>query len=266
MDDHKAITAIEVSETELHPMVRGAIGSMATMDPATIRELMALQREWQADQAKAKFTNALVDLKRALPAVIKHDETVDYTGDSGKRVYYTHTSLALVVDSVTSILGDHGFCLTWDPGTEGGKVRVTATLTHLAGHSRSTTLEAPPDSKGGKSAPQAVASTVTLLQRYTALALLGIATTDMREPTAEKMSPAKAAVVDVRKNVEASAQISARGLSVKEVEELVGRPVKEWTAADRETARDWFRSKTRPVPASEPTPEPDDVPPFVDEE
>ena len=44
------------------------------------------------------------------------------------------------------------------------------------GHSESTTLEAAADQSGGKNAIQAIGSTVTYLERYTLLALTGLAT------------------------------------------------------------------------------------------
>jgi hypothetical protein len=47
------------------------------------------------------------------------------------------------------------------------------------GHSESTSLSASPDTSGSKNAIQAIGSTVSYLQRYTILALTGLATEDM---------------------------------------------------------------------------------------
>jgi len=91
------------------------------------------------------------------------------------------------LDSVTEPLTRHGFSLGWVPTTgDRGEVRVTCRLTHAEGHSEETTLVAPPDTSGLKNPAQAIASTITLLQRYTALSLLGIATADTTDPTPDE--------------------------------------------------------------------------------
>ena len=53
---------------------------------------------------------------------------------------------------------------------------VTCKITHELGHSEETSLSAPADSSGSKNAIQAIGSTITYLQRYTLLALTGLAT------------------------------------------------------------------------------------------
>ncbi|MGK5049914.1 ERF family protein, partial [Janthinobacterium sp. GB4P2] len=60
-----------------------------------------------------------------------------------------------------------------------GMIIVSCSLTHVMGHSKSTTMEAPPDNSGSKNVIQQIASTVTYLQRYTLLGACGLATKDM---------------------------------------------------------------------------------------
>jgi hypothetical protein len=52
-------------------------------------------------------------------------------------------------------------------------------------------MTAPIDTSGSKSPAQGVASTITLLQRYTALSLLGIATADMKDADGEPEAEAR---------------------------------------------------------------------------
>lgn len=242
-DDHKTtiITAPTTAPERMHPLVAMAMRG-GTLDPATLRDMLALQREWEAGEARKAYARALAALKRDLPTVIGKDSTVDFTGQSGKRTFYKHTSLAGVMDAITAPLTQHGFSLAWIPSTgERGAVRVACRLTHAEGHHEECSLEAPADTSGSKSPAQAVASTITLLSRYTALALLGIATADMNEPTGEK--PPDVGDVDAATNLRAAKWLADRGISREEVEKHIGRPVSGWTAADLVEVRAYAKTK-----------------------
>jgi len=234
-DEHtKAVDVIEVRDiARLHPMARSM--NLQNADPATIREMMTLQREWEAGEAKRAYTFALVELKRDLPTVIARDKKVDY-GAGSSRVTYTHASLARVMDAVTSALTEHGFSLGWEPSTSGNMVTVACRLTHSGGHSEASTISAPIDTKGAKSQAQGVASTITLLQRYTALAILGIATADMVEPKGET-DPSS---VDSRANLAMVTEIRKSGRSLEDAITVAGLPVKEWRAQDLARIAAWL--------------------------
>lgn len=249
---HTPAAAALAPDRAIHPLIASLRDG--TLDPTTIREMMALQREHEASEAKKAYTRALAALKADLPTVIAKDATVDFTGQSGKRTHYTHATLAGALDAVTGPLTAHGFSLAWVPSTtERGAVRVTCRLTHREGHSEEATLDAPADTSGSKSPAQAIASTITLLQRYSALALLGIATRDMKEPAGEETRPAPASGgVDARRVLAAVGEIQKRGLDLAELEGLIGRPAKAWTGADLDRAREWIREKQPKKPAAPP--------------
>ena len=215
----------------MHPLVRLAMG-MGVEDVATLKELVALQRESEAADARRAYTTAMVGLKAALPRVLAHDKEVRFK--EGGKSEFTHTSLAAAVDAVVEILGAHGFTHAWQTSmTTDNKVHVACRLTHAMGHYEENWLCAPPDTKGNKTAPQAVASTVTLLSRYTLLALLGIATADMKEPTQAESDPAG---VNGKRNRAAMRAMLDVGFTADECAALCdGRTVQQWTAADLET-------------------------------
>lgn len=235
-------TAIEL--THVHPVVALAMRNGAT-DPATLRELMELQRIWEAGEAKKAFVVALVALKRELPTSIARDTEVRFANSSGVETHYWHTSLSAAMAAVATPLADNGFTLNWQTG-EGpkGDVRVTCRLMHKAGHSEETTLSAPPDGKGGKNGAQAVASTVTMLQRYTALSLLGIATKDMTE-NHEPREPAKPAPeqINTKRNLAVAGRLKTLGLSVAEAEQFVERKVADWTSRDIDAIAEWQKKQ-----------------------
>lgn len=238
--DHKAIvTVVEHSAPveRMHPLVQAAMAT-GSLDPATLRDLLAVQREHEAGEARKAFTRALVALKAALPAVIARDTTVDFTSAKG-RTRYTHTSLAAAMEAVTPHLTAHGFSLAWVPSTDKGQVTVTARLTHAEGHHEETSISAPVDTSGNKSPAQGVASTITLLQRYAALSLLGIATADMKDPGSSPSASGEH--VDTARNLKASAAVKRSGRQVSDAENFIGRSVQEWTSADLERLREWLK-------------------------
>lgn len=232
-DTHKAaiVTAPRETVERMHPLVQAAMAAGALADPATLRELLAVQREWEAGEARKSYSRALAALKRDLPTVIRKDSTVDYSSAKG-RTFYKHASLAGVMDAITEPLTAHGFSLAWIPSTgERGAVRVTCRLTHQDGHHEECSLEAGADASGSKSAPQAIASTITLLSRYTALALLGIATADMPEDGAVVQDAPKD-TIDVDRNLRAARWLADRKVTREAAEAHVGRPISAWTADD----------------------------------
>lgn len=219
----------------IHPFVQAALDQLAGTPNALdgLERLMAMQRDFEKHEAKKLYDRALVELKRDLPTKIAHDKTVDYTNKAGVRTYFTHASLAQIMDAVTEALSDHGFALTWHPSVDKGIVNVTCRLSHAGGHQEEVTLSGPPDTSGNKSAVQATMSTVTLLRRYTAMALLGLASNDDREPTGE---PAKPAGVTDELRMQAVAALRKFGL-LEKFTESVGKPPAEWGEAEIDAAR-----------------------------
>ena len=243
-DSHeKAITLVERQEAErMHPLVRAAMAVKDGLDPATLRELLAVQREWEAGEAKRAYDRAMVELKRDLPSVLNRDQLVDYAKKDGTaRTTYRHTSLAAAVDAVIDPLTNHGFSHSWTPSTADRDVIVVTKLTHVEGHHEECTLSAPPDTTGHKNAAQAKASTITLLSRYGLLSLLGIATADMREPTGQPDGATDA--VDQARNLKAAAALGNYGKTRDEAEQYLEKELKDWTVADLTVLRDWVREK-----------------------
>lgn len=225
----------------MHPIVEQAIAH--NPDPATLRELLAVQREWESGEARKAYARALVALKRDLPQVIGHDKTVDFTSKTGVRTRYTHASLAAAMEAVTPHLTAHGFTLNWEPGrSERGDVVVTCRLLHSEGHSESCTLVAPVDTSGSKSPAQGVMSTITLLRRYTALSLLGIATADMTEPEGREPDGPH---IDAARNLKAVGALKKYDRTREEAEAFLGKPVQQWTNEDLDKLREWVDQPQR---------------------
>ena len=78
-----------------------------------------------------------------------------------------------------SALADYGLHHDWRTSqTPNGGVTVTCVLTHRDGHSEQTSLSAPADDSGNKNGIQQIGSTINYLQRYTLMAITGLAAQD----------------------------------------------------------------------------------------
>lgn len=143
--------------------------------PELIEKMMDLQERHEANEARKAYHKAMSDFK-ANPPQIEKDKPVSF--GAGK-TSYTYASLANVTNKINMALSGHGFSAAWKTDQTNGTITVTCSITHELGHSESTSLTASPDTSGSKNAIQAVGSTISYLQRYTLLALTGLATQDM---------------------------------------------------------------------------------------
>lgn len=237
------------TERVLHPMVEKVLALNPSVE--TVEKLMKMQEDWDRNVARRAFTEALVALKADLPAFIRRDQTVDFTGAKG-RVLYTHTSLAAAMEAVQPALTAHGFAISFKPGNDPkGGVSVTCKLTHHAGHTEEATLTSAPDTSGSKSIAQGIASTITLLQRYTLLSILGIATADMEEPPGEAKGPAAAdELANPNHALQVMQQLIKQGKTKPEIEKYVGRSIEDWTTGDIERLRAWWTETAKAAPAA----------------
>ncbi len=246
MDDHKIVPAVE-PDRQLHPLVEAAMRAPGGLSPENLDKLLDLQAKYLAQAARQAYTTAIVGLHRDLPASIARDKVVDF-GSAKGRTHYTHASLAALTRGVTGPLCAHGFAMYWIPSTDpGGKITVTCRLTHAMGHYEECTLSSQPDTSGSKGPAQAIASTITLLERYTGFALLGLATEDMPEPHQEEL-PATAQLADPDRidptiNIAAAKYLTEHIGGTYEAEELVGRSVKDWRSSDLAEIREWAKAR-----------------------
>ena len=152
-------------------MLRIAVEKGADLDQ--LQKLMDLQERWERGQAKQAYDAALAAFKAEAPAIARN-RPVDYRTKTGIRVQYDHATLDHVVGQVGPALARFGLSHSWSvdqPETPDGFVAVTC---HLA-HAGSVTIRGPYDTSGSKNNIQTIGSTITYLERYTLLAITGLA-------------------------------------------------------------------------------------------
>ena len=167
-------TAVEVQESKMPAeMIQIAVEKGADLEK--LEKLLTLQERWDANEAKKAYHRAMAEFKASPPEILK-DKSVNYKAGGGTTAY-RHASLANVTEKINAALSKHGLSASWRVAQNGG-VSVTCKITHNLGHSEETTLTAPADSSGSKNNIQAIGSTITYLERYSLLALTGLAAFD----------------------------------------------------------------------------------------
>jgi hypothetical protein len=158
MQSAHPVTPMEMLNTAL---TRGA-------DVTVLEKLMGLQERWEANQARKAFDAAIAAAKGEIGPIVRNA-----TGHNEKR-YADFAAIARTVDPVLTKYG-----LTYRFRTEQtDRINVTCILSHKDGHSETTTLAGPPDGSGSKNAIQAIGSTLTYLQRYSLVQMLGLASSN----------------------------------------------------------------------------------------
>ena len=169
------LSTIEVNG--MAPMAAAQMAMAAGMDIEKLEKIMELQVKWEALEAKKAFVKAMAEFKKNPPTILK-DKNVHFVNSAGRITDYNHASLGNVTQELNRGLSECGFSSSFKTEQLDDDVKITCTITHKMGHEESTSLKAPPDDSGGKNPVQAIASTATLLERYTLLALTGLATHD----------------------------------------------------------------------------------------
>lgn len=143
-----------------------------------MRDILALQREWEAGEAKKAYVAAMAEFKKHPPEILK-DKRVYFESKDGKSATdYWHATLGNVAEAITEGLAKVGISHSWKPERVADRIHVTCTLTHQLGHSEFISLDGPLDGSGLKNSIQQAASTTTYLSRYTLLMITGLAVKD----------------------------------------------------------------------------------------
>ena len=151
-------------------LIRDAVKGGADLDK--LEKLLNLQERYEANEARKAYHQAMANFK-ANPPKIEKDKKVAFL-----QTKYKYATLGNVTEKISAELSKYGLSASWSI-KQNGAISVTCKITHVLGHSEETTIAADSDQSGSKNAIQAIGSTITYLERYTLLALTGLATEDM---------------------------------------------------------------------------------------
>lgn len=168
----------ELVKMEAPPPEGGMVAMIErlVMDPNVsiekLERMLAMQERIVAERAKAEFSAAFAAASAQFPSI-----PLNGKGDKNK----AYALLKDIMGLTRPVLSRHGLALSFAVNSEGATVRVTAELMHVAGYSKTTSIDLPKDQSGSKNAVQAVGSSQTYGQRYTAQAILGLSLGDDTE-------------------------------------------------------------------------------------
>jgi len=153
----------------------------AARDPNTdvskLRELVALQREILADEAKGEFIRAMFRLQAKLKPMVKRGMVT--LGD--KKGGYSFLRREDQDAILRPLMEEEGFAISFTSkqrDKDGGGAVVIAELMHQAGHSRTAEISLPLDTGPGRNNLQALGSTIAYSQRYLVEMLFSIVRTN----------------------------------------------------------------------------------------
>lgn len=136
----------------------------------TLERLLNMQERVETKRAEAAFNGALADMQPELPAIIERGAIKNSAG----KAQSTYALWEDINETIKPILARHGFALTFRVDRPEGLVCITGVLSHREGHSTQTTISLPVDSSGSKNGVQAIGSSTSYGQRYTAKLLLNL--------------------------------------------------------------------------------------------
>ena len=143
--------------------------AMQSDDIAVLERIIDLNERIVSRNAQSEFVAALSRFQRDCPEVkaLKQGHNCKYA------------PLQDIIAQVKALLVECGLSYRFEQSQTEKEITVTCLVTHLSGHSETTTVSAMPDTAGSKNSVQAIGSTITYLRRYSFTGALGIVTADV---------------------------------------------------------------------------------------
>lgn len=131
-----------------------------------MERLIDMKERMTERAARAAYDAAFAPMQERLPII---DERGEHGGTKS-----TYAKWDDINEAIKPVLAAHGFSIRFRSKQDGAKIFVTGVLSHRDGHSEETTIELPADNSGQKNAVQAIGSSMSYGQRYTAKLLLSL--------------------------------------------------------------------------------------------
>jgi hypothetical protein len=206
---------------------------------------------WTTSETISAIIPAFVQVLHEVQDV-QRNRQADIKSDKGSHSY-KYADLATVLESVKPVLATHGLAITQSAFGAG---EVTTILLHESGE---WIAFAPLTVKPMQSTPQAIGSAISYARRYSALALLNIATEDDDGKTANepvREHPNSKRVADVRRDLNRlpkEVQVAARQWATEERHKQITPGALLDDAGWLTEVENWVDEQTQPAPAAVPS-------------
>jgi len=162
--------SIPINQTPHMSLIEIAVKKNAPMDQ--LEKLMDLQERHEANLARKSFNAAMSIFQSLLPSIEKKGK-VSYDSKSGY-VSYDYAKLEDIAKAIKPALKESWLSYRFNQEQHENIIKVTCIVTHIDGHSESSSISANPDTSGNKDFLKAIGSTISYLKRYTLTGLLGV--------------------------------------------------------------------------------------------
>lgn len=150
------------------------------MAPEALGKLVDLAERMDAANARKAFADAMARFGAICPPVQRRTENSQFqvTRD-GRKVNRMYASLDDIAATVRKPLAECGLSYRWSNAViHEGKLTITCVVSHELGHSESSSITLPTESRAGCSEAQKIGSVNTYAQRYSLVNALGLTSCD----------------------------------------------------------------------------------------
>lgn len=155
---------------------------------AELKELVQLHEHMEKRQALKAYFDALAAFQAEAP-LINQSHTAKIATRGGGSYSYTYAPLDEIARTILPLLTKHGLSYRWDTVVEKNAITVRCTVSHVAGHSETSSMTLPIDNTSAMSEQQKVGAAMTFGQRRSLTAALGLVTTDEDPDAAKDLDP-----------------------------------------------------------------------------
>lgn len=203
--NRQEVDAPSIAPAEMTPMQMAYQLIQSGADFASVKEMLALSKEIEADRARRAFDAAVSKAKADIPIISKNAK-----GHNNKK----YADFAAYAAALKPILAAHGLSYRFRTEQE-QQIKVTCILSHEAGHSEENSLTGGADSSGSKNAIQAIGSTLTYLQRYTLVQALGLAAAEDDDGQSHGKTQEQIATISDDQQIAIRDAVEAAGLDMR---------------------------------------------------
>jgi len=173
----QAVVAQE-SEGSMSPLLHLAIEKGVPVE--TLAKLVELHERMAAREAARAFADAMARFKTTCPPIPRRSENAQFSVTrNGVKVVRRYASLDDIEATIRKPATDCGLSFRWgDARVENGSLTMACVVSHVGGHSESSAVTLPLESRAGCSEAQKFGAVMTYAQRYSLVHAFGLTSCD----------------------------------------------------------------------------------------
>ncbi len=171
------------NENEVAGFIQQAIEKNLPVE--TMEKLFDLRAKVKAEQAKEAFVEALGNFQKDVPVIKKTKKVKAKDGT----LRYMYAPIDSIVEQIKKPLAENHLSYSWESSSKDKMMTVICKLTHVLGHTETSSFEIPIGAEY-MTAPQQYAAALTFARRYTLCNVLGVSTAD-EDTDATTVNPEK---------------------------------------------------------------------------